>query len=60
MKYYRVGTNRYIKAANVRAVNGKIQYVDETYVTIKRDGVVSYTKDGQTNDTKYKKDKRLK
>ncbi|EEJ72849.1 SLAP domain-containing protein [Lactobacillus ultunensis] len=59
VKYYRVGTNRYIKAANVRAVNGKIQYVDETYVTIKRDGVVSYTKDGQTNDTKYKKGQKI-
>lgn len=59
-KYYRIGKNRYIKAANVGAVNGEIQYVDETYVTVKQNNTVSYTKDGIANNTKYKKGQKIK
>lgn len=59
-KYYRIGRNRYVKAANVGAVNGKTQYVDETYVTIKENNTVSYTKDGLASDTKYKKGQKIK
>ncbi|WP_260212321.1 SLAP domain-containing protein [Lactobacillus amylovorus] len=59
-KYYRIGKNQYIKAANVGAVNGQTQYVNETYVTVKLDKTHSYTKDGYANDTQYKKGQKVK
>lgn len=59
-KYYRIGKNQYVKAANVGVVNGKIQYVDETYVTVKADKTHSYTKDGYANDTQYKKGQKVR
>lgn len=58
VKYYRIGKNQYIKAANVGAVNGEIQYANETYVTVKRN-TCSYTKDGYANDTEYKKGQKV-
>lgn len=59
-KYYRIGKNQYVKAANVGVVNGKIQYVDETYVTLKADKTHSYTQDGYANDTQYKKGQKVR
>ena len=41
-------------------VNGKIQYVDETYVTLKADKTHSYTQDGYANDTQYKKGQKVR
>ena len=57
-KYYRIGKNKYIKAANVGVVNGKTIYAKETYVTV-TEQTASYTKDGYANDVTYKKGQKV-
>lgn len=59
VKYYRVGRNQYIKAANVAALNGNQIYVDQTYVTLKRN-TTSFTADGDANNTSsYKRGQKV-
>lgn len=58
-KYYRVGRNQYIKAANVTALNGNPIYVNQTYVTLKRN-TTSFTADGDANNTSsYKRGQKV-
>lgn len=58
-QYYRVGRNQYIKAANVAALNGNPIYVNETYVTLKRN-TTSFNANGDANNTSsYKRGQKV-
>ncbi len=58
-KYYRIGKNRYVKAANVGVINGETAYANQSYVTVKNNMIHSYTLDGMANDDTYKKGQKV-
>lgn len=57
--FYRIGKNRFVKAANVGAINGETVYANESYVTVKSNSTHSYTLDGVANNNLYKKGQRV-